>query len=55
MIKGKRRKDVKAYSNSPKEGEVLFRAGTKVKVVKGSAEIDSVLHVYVEEIDDGEV
>ena len=55
VIQGKRGKDVKAYSANPTENEVLFKAGTRVRVTEESEERDSVLHIHVEEVDDGEV
>ena len=55
MITGRRGKDIRAYSASPQEGEVLLRAGTRMRVTDKSKEIEGMLHVYVEEIDDGEV
>ena len=51
VITGKRGKDVKAYSDNPTENEVLFKAGTRVKVTEESEEIGGVLHIYVEEVD----
>ena len=55
MIRGRHGKDINAYSTSPKEGEVLLRAGTRVRVTRKSKRIEGMLHVYVEEIEDGEV
>ena len=55
VITSRRGKDINAYSASPEEGEVLLRAGTRVRVTRKSERRDGMLHVYVEEIDDGEV
>ena len=55
VITSRRGKDINAYSASPQEGEVLLRPGTRVRVTRKSEEMEGMLHVYVEEIDDGEV
>ena len=55
VIKSRHSKDIKAYSELPGEDEVLLRAGTNMRVRKKPKERDGMLHVYVEEIDDGEV
>ena len=55
VITSRHGKDINAYSAHPTEGEVLLRAGTRMRVTKESKEIEGMLHVYVEEIDDGEV
>ena len=54
VIRGKHGKDVKAYSNSPDEHEVLLRAGTRVRVTREQQRRSGVLEIYVEEVDDGE-
>ena len=51
MIKGKRRKDVKAYSNSEDEHEVLFRAGTNMRVTHNPKLERGVWVIQVEETD----
>ena len=51
MIKGKRGKDVKAYSNSPNEHEVLFRAGTKIRVTHKPHLEGGVWVIHVKEVD----
>ena len=52
VITGRRDKDIKAYSNSPSEHEVLFRAGTKVRVVdEPTVDTNGVLEIEVEEVD----
>ena len=55
VITSRHGKDINAYSASPNEGEVLLRAGTKMRVTDEPEWRDGMLHVYVEEIDDGEV
>ena len=55
VITSRHGKDIKAYSDIPTEDEVLLRAGTRVRVTRESKRIEGMLHVYVEEIDDGEV
>ena len=55
VLTSRRGKDINAYSASPEEGEVLLRAGTRVRVTDEPEWRDGMLHVYVEEIDDGEV
>ena len=55
VITSRRGKDINAYSAFPQEGEVLLRAGTRVRVTDKSEWRDGMLHVYVEEMDDGEV
>ena len=55
VIKPKHGKDIRAYSAVSREAEVLLRAGTKVRVTEESERIDGVLHIHVEEVDDGEV
>ena len=47
--------DINAYSASPEEGEVLLRAGTRMRVTKESKKEGRVTYIYVEEVDDGEV
>ena len=44
-----------AYSAYPIENEVLFKAGTRVRVTKKSKWVGDVLEIYVEDVDDGEV
>ena len=55
VITSRHGKDIKAYSEIPSEDEVMLRAGTRMRVTDKPKEIDGMLHVYVEEIDDGEV
>ena len=51
VIKGRRGKDIKAYSNSPNENEVLFRAGTNMRVLKEPYLERGVWVIRVEEAD----
>ena len=51
VITGKRGKDIKGYSANPTENDMLFKAGTRVRVTKKSNDIGGVRHIYVEEVD----
>ena len=51
VIQGERGEDIKAYSAVTSEDEVLFKAGTRVRVTKESETIRGVRHIYVEEVD----
>ena len=53
-VKGRHGKDIKGYSAYASEDEVLFRAGTRVRVIELGQERDGRLRVEVEEIDDGQ-
>ena len=54
VVKGKRGKDIRAYSAYATEDEVLFKAGTKMRVVgTPSRASGGVVEIEVEEVDDG--
>ena len=54
VIKSRRGKDIKAYSDAPGEDEVLFGAGTRMRVTDKPKWRDGVFEIHVEEVEDGE-
>ena len=51
VIQGERGEDIKAYSAVTSEKEVLFKAGTRMRVTRESETKGGVRHIYVEEVD----
>ncbi len=54
VIKGRHGKDIKPYSQYATEDEVLFKAGTRMRVVGTPSRVSrGVVEIEVEEVDDG--
>ncbi len=53
-VRGRRGKDIRGYSYIPTEDEVVFKSGSRFRVLELGRERYGRLRVEVEEIDDGQ-